>query len=55
MRTALLAAMVPLTLMTAMDVGLARLDARVGATITSTSVGPRCLAAWLRRVTGRWE
>ena len=55
MRTALLAAMGPLSLVTATDVGLARLDARVGATASSTNVGAKCLAAWLRRVTDTWE
>lgn len=55
MRTALLGAMLPLGLVSATDAGLARLDARVGATATSTNIGPRCLAAWLRRVTDSWE
>ena len=55
MRTALMAATIPLGLLTATDVGLAKLDARVGATATSTRVGPKCLAAWLRRVTDSWE
>ncbi|KAL3914982.1 MAG: hypothetical protein SGPRY_007422 [Prymnesium sp.] len=38
-----------------MHAGLAKLDARVGATSTSTHIGPRCLTAWLRRVTDNWE
>lgn len=54
MRTVLLAAMLPLGLVTATDVGLAKIDARVGATATSTHVGTRCFTAWLRRVTDSW-
>ena len=54
-RTALLAAAVPLTRLTVTDVGLAKLDARVGATASSCRIGAKCLAAWLRRVTDSWE
>ena len=50
-----MAAMVPLGLLSATDVGLAKLDARVGATATSTHIGAKCLTAWLRRVTDTWE
>ncbi|KAL3917731.1 MAG: hypothetical protein SGPRY_006285, partial [Prymnesium sp.] len=51
MRTALLAAAIPLTLISATDAGLAKLDARVGATASRTRIGVKCVAAWLRRVT----
>ncbi|KAL3918777.1 MAG: hypothetical protein SGPRY_005880 [Prymnesium sp.] len=53
MRAALLMALLPLGILSATDVGLAKLDARVGATATSThDVGARFLAAWLRRDSG---
>ncbi|KAL3930214.1 MAG: hypothetical protein SGPRY_001635, partial [Prymnesium sp.] len=55
MRTALMGAALPLTLLTATDQGLAKVDARIGATAASTRVGAKCLAAWLRRVTDTWE
>lgn len=55
MRAGLLAAMVPLSIMEATDAGLARVDAKIGATAASTNVGAKFLEAWLRRVADSWE
>lgn len=55
MRTALLAAAIPLALLIATDAGLAKLDARIGVTSSSTRIGAKGLAAWLHRVTDSWE